>query len=704
MVFVVTPNKDKRSVEMSGHHHGTGGVHHPMPMVSNTLLPLHVKEMTLSASSNTTSTTSSSSTSNTNNSNNNIDIVDSDQTLIRVEDNISSHQHQHQHQQQHQQQLQHRQQQQQSQQQQQQQQQINQEQQDSSITFSSPPPPSKTLFERLLDHLSASYIFFWIPICINLALIILSWLFPSYVVKSKREKERNRRIEYLHDRMKTAESYPEWTSWAKQLDAMEKKDEWRNVDESPYYDSKLIRFRLTNLRLLAQKGDTHSLIIALRAGLLRNLGGMGNISLFQESRVGTKHVIEEYVEEVVKQLRYVYELAESDDFTLERKFDFFYETRQAFGRTALCLSGGATLGMYHFGVVKALHETRLLPRIISGSSAGSIVASMVGTLTEEEMMMFFKNEHLNLDAFDSGPSYNRKIARLFKKGVLMDIKKLQKCVRENIGDLTFKEAYDKTKVALNITVSSNGSFEFPRLLNYLTAPNVLVWSAACASCALKFLFEPVELMAKDKHGHIIPYHPSGVKFTDGSVEADLPMNRLSELFNVNHFIVSQVNPHVIPFISDKAIKSTNSVVDALKYLGKSEIKHRVVQLTTLGLIPASISGIPSLITQKYSGDITVFPEVTIGDYANIVSNPSPDIMKNCIKKGKQCTWPKVAILKNHCQIELTLDSIVADLRERLNNNYIQSRFHREDLISYSPEPIQPIPTSFKGKEFLEKVI
>jgi TAG lipase/steryl ester hydrolase/phospholipase A2/LPA acyltransferase len=35
----------------------------------------------------------------------------------------------------------------------------------------------------------------------------------------------------------------------------------------------------------------------------------------------------------------------------------------------------------------------------------------------------------------------------------------------------------------------------------------------------------------------------GVKYTDGSIENDLPMQQLSELFNVNHFVVSQVNAH-----------------------------------------------------------------------------------------------------------------------------------------------------------------
>ena len=38
-------------------------------------------------------------------------------------------------------------------------------------------------------------------------------------------------------------------------------------------------------------------------------------------------------------------------------------------------------------------------------------------------------------------------------------------------------------------------------------------------------------------------------FVDGSVANDLPMQRLTELFNVNTFIVSQVNPHVVPFVS-----------------------------------------------------------------------------------------------------------------------------------------------------------
>ncbi len=51
-----------------------------------------------------------------------------------------------------------------------------------------------------------------------------------------------------------------------------------------------------------------------------------------------------------------------------RKLVFFRETRHAFGRTALLLSGGASMTMHHLGVVRALYEDGLLPRVISGSS------------------------------------------------------------------------------------------------------------------------------------------------------------------------------------------------------------------------------------------------------------------------------------------------------------------------------------------------
>ena len=73
------------------------------------------------------------------------------------------------------------------------------------------------------------------------------------------------------------------------------------------------------------------------------------------------------------------------------------------------------------------------------------------------------------------------------------------------------------------------------ILNYLTAPNILIWSACAASCAVPHIFKAVQLMCKNSRGDIVEY---GAKFVDGSVWQDLPLERMSQLFNINTFIVS----------------------------------------------------------------------------------------------------------------------------------------------------------------------
>ena len=53
---------------------------------------------------------------------------------------------------------------------------------------------------------------------------------------------------------------------------------------------------------------------------------------------------------------------------LERALDFFERSSVCLGHTALCLSGGGALSMYHMGVVKALLENGCMPTIVSGPS------------------------------------------------------------------------------------------------------------------------------------------------------------------------------------------------------------------------------------------------------------------------------------------------------------------------------------------------
>ena len=135
-------------------------------------------------------------------------------------------------------------------------------------------------------------------------------------------------------------------------------------------------------------------------------------------------------------------------------------------------------------------------------------------------------------------------------------------MRKFTGDLTFLEIYEKNKWILNITVTDGKRQDNSILLNYLTAPNVLVWSAAMTSASIPGFFPESTLMAKTESGKIVPYYMSSsqdsFKFVDGSVACDLPLKRMSELFNINTFIVSQVNPHVAPWVSSDGHSNSKS--------------------------------------------------------------------------------------------------------------------------------------------------
>ena len=491
---------------------------------------------------------------------------------------------------------------------------------------------------------------------------------------------------YYQNLMASASSYEQWHAAALELDRylldycfmfqllmiyyrLEGKEAWKDDPRSPDYDFELIHSRLDQMRRARETGDIGSILFLLRTSLSRNLGEAGNPLLYTKTRVGTKRLIEDYIDEAVRNFNWICDAPQSlCSLSLNEKLDFFLNTRQAFGRTALLLSGGATLGLNHVGVIKALHECRLLPRIISGSSIGSLIAALVCSKSDHELLSFIRDEALNLNALESPDEQGSlffKISRFIKHGVFFDVEVLKKCIRANIGDITFQEAYNRTRRILNITVSSSTKYEMPRLLNYLTAPNVLIWSAVAASCAIPFMYKSAPLMARDKLGNIVPWNPSGHRWIDGSVENDLPMLRLSEMFNVNHFIVCQVNPHVVPFLQASAAKESSlvrSVASTAFFLVKSEIQHRIDQLIQLNIFPTALHHVRNILSQKYDGDITILPSVGIRDYTTLVTNPTRETLWDAVMRGERAAWPQMSIIRNHCQIEMELDECIYRLR------------------------------------------
>ena len=230
--------------------------------------------------------------------------------------------------------------------------------------------------------------------------------------------------------------------------------------------------------------DTQRMLFLLRTSLNRHLGGMGNIVLYKHSYVGTKAIIEQYIASVLKTLGTLIERARKQrnvSFDSRHLLDQILQTRQSFGRSALLLSGGGTFGMTHIGVIKSLWEAQLLPRIISGASAGSIVCAVLCTRTDEDVPQLLDEfSHGDLNVFtrdDTEAGLFSQLTRFLKHGALFDIANLVRVMKRLLGSMTFQEAYNRTRRILNICVTAAGMYELPRLLNYVTAPNVIIWSA-----------------------------------------------------------------------------------------------------------------------------------------------------------------------------------------------------------------------------------
>ncbi|CAL5356542.1 unnamed protein product [Camellia sinensis] len=536
--------------------------------------------------------------------------------------------------------------------------------------------------KRQIFHLLSSYFYRVKDSLKSYLKPMISWLHPrnpqgilvlvtliAFLLKRctnvKLRAEMAYRRKFWRNMMRTALTYEEWAHAAKMLDK-----ETPKMNESDFYDEELVRNKLQELRHRRQDGSLRDIIFCMRADLVRNLGNMCNPEL-HKGRLQVPKLIKEYIDEVSTQLRMVCD-SDSEELLLEEKLAFMHETRHAFGRTALLLSGGASLGAFHVGVVKTLVEHKLLPRIIAGSSVGSVMCSVVATRSWPELQSFFEDSWHSLQFFDQMGGIFTVFKRVMTRGAVHEIRQLQMMLRHLTNNLTFQEAYDMTGRILGITVCSPRKHEPPRCLNYLTSPHVVIWSAVSASCAFPGLFEAQELMAKDRSGEIVPYHPpfhldpdeasgsSARRWRDGSLEIDLPMMQLKELFNVNHFIVSQANPHIAPLLRMKEFVRAygGNFAAKLAHLAEMEVKHRCNQTLELGF---PLGGIAKLFAQDWEGDVTVVMPATLAQYSKILQNPSHLDLQKAANQGRRCTWEKLSAIKANCGIELALDECVAIL-------------------------------------------
>lgn len=461
-------------------------------------------------------------------------------------------------------------------------------------------------------------------------------------------------------RLDNAEDYSEWREAAQEYDNRKGHDRWRAKDQTDLYDYLGVTRRLSRLRALRQAGNDKGLMHALNEGIHGNMDGIGNTQLYNVARFGTKHLVEIYVEEIADALAY---LADNPTPSIdpEEKTDFFQRATHCFGRTGLLLSGAGTLLFFHLGVLKALAEQDLMPHIISGSSGGAVVAAFVGTRTREQFLEDLNHPELAQEPRD--PSELAWYEKIIGKQISFDDSDAK--MEALIPDMTFQEAYELSGIQINISISPTEPHQKPRLLSATTSPTAMIREAVLASSAVPGVFPPVTLAARDEDGNRVEYL-RGNRWSDGSLTGDLPLKRLSRLYGVNHTIVSQTNPLVLPFVD--ADKDPSGAIGLARQSGLSIAKNLSLATSRLLRRPLSstkigrtmVNGFISLASQSYTGDITILPRERMTAYNPLawLSEKSKDQVDALMRGGEHSTWPEIERIRTQTRISRELDRII----------------------------------------------
>ena len=477
----------------------------------------------------------------------------------------------------------------------------------------------------------------------------------------------SRKLSKIKKELSKAENYEEWKELAMEVDEASGMDAWKKVNHSNLYDYEEIYLRLETLRTYRENGDDKGLLFTLNEGIHGNMGGMGNPKLYQKALFGTKELIVDYLDEVADSILHIAD-KNTTSISFEDKLDFFRRASHCFGRSALMLSGGGQLGNFHGGVLKVLARHDLIPTVISGSSAGSIFASIAGTYTNEELIDFLDEDSL-LKLIEKEASIFKNIS---DQRSSLGVKDLESIVNSTIPNLTFQEAFEKTGRKINISVSPHGLQQKSRLLNAIASPNVLIRSALMASCAVPGVFPPTTLFAKNKDGKVQAYLPSR-KWVDGSASNDLPAKRLARLYGVNHFIVSMTNPLVIPFTNSPLHRSEflapvmrfgSTLLKETSQFNYTIAKPFFKHVPKLAIMANTIN---SVIQQDYTGDINIMADFSAIKPTRLLSTLTKDELADLITKGEKATWPQVEAIRICTKVGRILDEILEDYESQEMN-------------------------------------
>ena len=190
-------------------------------------------------------------------------------------------------------------------------------------------------------------------------------------------------------------------------------------------------------------------------------------------------------------------------------------------KLGIALSGGGIRGIAHAGVLKALEENEIKPQIISGTSSGSIVATLYALgYSPYYIYILFKRYAKEICGLSGMPIISSISSFIVNKKVnisgINDGKKLEKAFNSLAGKKGIKKVSEIEMPLLIPTVDITKSKEFvcSSIKSRKYIGDIEVGKAVYASSAFPVVFKPCKY-----RNHI---------FVDGGVLNNIPVKILKE--------------------------------------------------------------------------------------------------------------------------------------------------------------------------------
>ncbi|MBW6458296.1 MAG: patatin-like phospholipase family protein [FCB group bacterium] len=170
-----------------------------------------------------------------------------------------------------------------------------------------------------------------------------------------------------------------------------------------------------------------------------------------------------------------------------------YIHRHKLYSVGLALGGGGALGLAHVGVLKALEEFDVRPKIISGNSAGALVGGLYASGKSVDELIDLSQE-MGDDMFDH--------FKMSLRGGLVNAKRIHEKLLDILGDVHIEDA-PIPFIAVSVDLISGKTFYIHR---------GRLADAIRASISVPGVFRP--------------YHTNGLQLVDGGVRDSVPLRAL----------------------------------------------------------------------------------------------------------------------------------------------------------------------------------